>query len=45
MKLSMRATFASLAGIGFAKKRIVVLDRQGRVLAIFGDGKTPTVVS
>lgn len=45
MKLSMRATFASLSAVGFAKERIVVLDRQGKVLAVFGDGETPTIVS
>ena len=45
MKLSMSARFASLAAISFTKERIVVLDRQGKILAIFGDGKTPTVVS
>jgi hypothetical protein len=45
MKLSMRATFASLSAVGFAKERIVVLDRQGKVLAVFGDGETPFMVS
>ncbi|MCK4752718.1 MAG: hypothetical protein KAS75_04665 [Planctomycetes bacterium] len=45
MKLSMRATFASLAGIGFGKERTVIIDRDGKVLAVFGDGKTPVRVS
>lgn len=45
MKLSMRAAFASLAGLMFSKERIVVLDRQGNVVHIFGDGITSVVVS
>lgn len=40
MKLSMEAGFASLAGVRFHKERIVVLNRKGRVLGVFGDGKT-----
>jgi hypothetical protein len=45
MKLSFSAQFASLAGLGFTKERTIVLDHEGKVLEIWGDGVTQCLVS
>ena len=45
MNLSFGVTWGSTAAVGFHKDRTVVLDRSGKVLAIFGDGKTSVWVS
>ncbi len=45
MQLSLSAYWGPLAALGFYKDRVVVIDERGKVLAIFGDGRTSAVVA
>lgn len=45
MVLSWSQYCGNLCAMGFTKKRLVVLDKDGNVRAVFGDGNTGTVVS
>jgi len=45
MRLTWSNHCGSLCALGFSKERTVVLTREARVLAVFGDGPTPTMVS
>jgi len=45
MKLKLNLYFGSLSALDFIKERVVVIDADGRVLAVVGDGPTHWVVA
>jgi hypothetical protein len=45
MRLGASASYGSMAAFSFQKRRIVVLNRNGSIVAVFGDGEASLEVA